>query len=64
MSNLFYGIAFGLAAALFVGWMDKKDQETQEDYYCQMVALHKQDPSRGWPDYRKIYTQTCLKTTR
>lgn len=49
-------ILFGL-----VGAMDAEDEQAQQDLYCEMVKLHKQDPSTGWPDYDGIYDTACRK---
>lgn len=27
--------------------------------YCEMVRLHKADPTIGWPDYKNIYDKEC-----
>lgn len=27
--------------------------------YCEMVRLHKADPTIGWPDYKHIYDKEC-----
>ena len=47
-------ILFGL-----VGTMDAEDEQAQLEHYCEMVKLHKQDPSVGWPDYDGIYREAC-----
>ena len=49
-------ILFGL-----VGAMDAEDKQAQLEHYCEMVKLHKQDPSVGWPDYDGIYDTACRK---
>lgn len=36
---------------------DPIDQE--QAMYCEMVALNKQDPSVGWPDYNHNYQEVC-----
>ena len=47
-------ILFGL-----VGTMDAEDEQAQLEHYCEMVKLHKQDPSVGWPDHDGIYREAC-----
>ena len=42
-----------------MGTMDAEDEQAQLEHYCDMVKLHKQDPSVGWPDYDGIYAQSC-----
>lgn len=31
----------------------------QQARYCYMVALYKNDPSKGWPDYEGTFAQHC-----
>ena len=31
----------------------------QHSNYCEMVRLHKADPTIGWPDYKQIYDKEC-----
>lgn len=42
-----------------MGTMDAEDEQAQLERYCEMVKLHKQDKSMGWPDYDGIYAQSC-----
>lgn len=42
-----------------MGRMDYEDAKAEEANYCEMVKLHKQDKSMGWPDYDGIYAQSC-----
>ena len=55
--------AIGAGLVLFglVGSMDAEDEQAQLENYCEMVKLHKQDPSVGWPDYDGIYDTACHK---
>ena len=53
---LFLIVAFGIA-----GHFDAEDAQAQLEHYCEMVKLHKQDPSTGWPDYDGIYDTACRK---
>lgn len=51
---------FGVSilAAIITG-----DGPTEEDLrmaeYCRMVALYRDDPSTGWPDYEGTFAQQC-----
>jgi hypothetical protein len=49
----------GLVLFGMVGTMDAEDEQAQLEHYCEMVELHKQNPSQGWPDYDGIYDQSC-----
>lgn len=44
------------AAVLSVG---PGEEQADQDQYCEMVALNKQDPSVGWPDYNHNYEEVC-----
>ena len=59
----FYTICAAFLAVLMlfgmVGAMDAEDEQAQLEQYCEMVNLHKQDPSTGWPDYDGIYAESC-----
>lgn len=58
----FYTICAILAGLMLfgvMGTMDAEDEQAQLEHYCEMVKLHKQDPSVGWPDYDGIYAQSC-----
>jgi len=35
------------------------DALTDESLYCEMVTLHKQDRTLGWPDYQGTYNKLC-----
>lgn len=64
LKDNFYTIcAFLVGLILFglVGTMDAEDEQLQLEHYCEMVKLHKQDPSIGWPDYDGIYDTACRK---
>ena len=52
-------IIAGLVLFGLVGTMDAEDEQAQLEHYCEMVKLHKQDPSTGWPDYDGIYDESC-----
>lgn len=52
-----YVIVAILLAAKACAGPDPIDQE--QAMYCEMVALNKQDPSVGWPDYNHNYQEVC-----
>lgn len=54
-------ILAGLLLFGLVGTMDAEDEKLQLEHYCEMVKLHKQDPTVGWPDYDGIYDTVCRK---
>lgn len=48
-----------LAIAIFMlGQCCKVDQQEQK-LYCDMVALHKDHPDQGWPDFHHNYDSVC-----
>lgn len=58
----FYTICAILAGLMLLGvmgTMDAEDAQAQLGHYCEMVKLHNQDPSVGWPDYDGIYHEAC-----
>ena len=62
LKDNFYTICAILAGLILfglVGTMDAEDEQAQQDLYCEMVKLHKQDPSVGWPDYRGEFDELC-----
>lgn len=52
-------ILAGLMLFGVLGTMDAEDEQAQLEHYCEMVKLHKQDQSVGWPDYDGIFNETC-----
>ena len=41
-------------------WHSEADIATEQHLtYCEMVRLHKADPTIGWPDYKQIYDKEC-----
>lgn len=54
-------ILAGLILFGVMGTMDAEDEQAQLEHYCEMVKLHKQDKSLGWPDYDDIYDTACTK---
>jgi len=52
-------ILAGLVLFGMVGTMDAEDEQAQLEHYCEMVKLHKQDKTLGWPDFDGIYDQSC-----
>ena len=64
LKDNFYTICAILAGFILfalVGTMDAEDEKAQLEHYCEMVKLHKQDKSLGWPDYDGIYNTACTK---
>ena len=62
LKDNFYTICAILAGLILfglVGAMNAEDEQDQLDRYCEMVKMHKQDPSTGWPDYDGIYREAC-----
>jgi len=62
LKDNFYTICAVIAGLLLfglVGTMDAEDEQAQLEHYCEMVKLHKKDPSTGWPDYDGIYAESC-----
>ena len=62
LKDNFYTICAILAGLILfglVGAMDAEDEQAQLEHYCEMVKLHKQDQSTGWPDYDGIYNEAC-----
>ena len=47
--------------AYFVGSLDSElEVKIQEQgLYCEMVSLHMQDETLGWPDYKGTYERAC-----
>lgn len=59
--KLFF-LAVGAATAVAVGALASSGPdplEREQAMYCEMVELHKQDPSVGWPDYNHNYNEVC-----
>jgi hypothetical protein len=54
---LILGLAIG--AALSVLGAGPDELEMQQQQYCEMVALHRADPTVGWPDYNESYDKEC-----
>ena len=53
--------ALSFSAVMFA-WLLYDENTTEEldtELYCDMVRLHKQFPSLGWPDYRGRYAKDC-----
>jgi hypothetical protein len=47
--------------AYFLGSLDSElDVQIQEQgLYCEMVSLHLEDETLGWPDYKGTYESAC-----
>jgi len=54
-------ILAGLILFGIIGAMDAEDERAQLEHYCEMVKLHRQDKSLGWPDYDGIYNTACIE---
>jgi hypothetical protein len=53
-------IAIGLVATVAFGKNPEPiEASTQQALYCEMVSLHKQDKSLGWPDFKGNYSEVC-----
>ena len=49
-----------IVSALLANFPDPiKDLERDRQEYCEMVRIHRADPSLGWPDYKNIYKEVC-----
>lgn len=50
-----------LACLAALAWIagGEADEDLEQRRYCEMVALYKQDPSTGWPDYKGTYNSEC-----
>ncbi len=58
---LLIGIATALAMIIgaFLMIAGPSDEEFTQRQYCQMVAMYRIDPDRGWPDYKETYDREC-----
>jgi hypothetical protein len=48
-----------LLLIMAVNQMAPDELELEQRQYCQMVALHRADPTVGWPDFRHTYDTEC-----
>ena len=67
--NLFKTIALCsslmlLAYALKGMESESEVQVKEQDLYCEMVSLHLDDKTLGWPDYKGIYDSVCIPKYR
>lgn len=46
-------------ALLVVGATDQDIQSHETALYCEMVSIHLEDETLGWPDYRGTYDEVC-----
>lgn len=54
-------------SAVLFAWLLYDENTTEEldtELYCDMVRLHKEFPSLGWPDYRGSYAKDCKPPPR
>ena len=58
MGQIMWLVVFVLCWVL-VGSLDFEDAASDQNNYCYMVELHKQDPDNGWPDYNNNYNEAC-----
>ena len=60
-SKLHMGLVLAavVVAVLVVGKFDRDAQRMEQRQYCDMVALGKQDPDLGWPDFRNVFDAQC-----
>ena len=62
--NLIKTIALCSALALSAYLLGNMDSELEvqiqeQGLYCEMVSLHLEDETLGWPDYRGTYEEAC-----
>lgn len=58
--SILFACFLGLATwAVFSNGPEPLEDTTQQSLYCEMVALHKQDKTVGWPDYKGVYAEVC-----
>ena len=56
----FIAIILSLILHILNGLPSEADIATEQHLtYCEMVRLHKADPTIGWPDYKQIYDKEC-----
>jgi hypothetical protein len=49
-----------LLAYISAGMDSELDVQIQEQgLYCEMVSLHLEDKTLGWPDYKGTYEEAC-----
>lgn len=56
-------LALVVIGLLVTGTMDLESEQAELAQYCEMVELHKQATSKGWPDYKGIYDTECRATS-
>lgn len=60
--SMLFILAAWLGACLFGLWLfgsGPTEEEIHLRRYCDMVALHKENPEVGWPDYDKVFDKLC-----
>lgn len=54
---LILGIVAGLTVSAVLSGPDELEMEQRQ--YCEMVALNREDPTLGWPDFNNTYDSEC-----
>lgn len=44
---------------LIAGATDQDIENHETALYCEMVAIHYADQTKGWPDYKRTYDEVC-----
>ena len=63
--NLDKWVALGVTSVTslaLLGMIDDSAELLQKEQglYCEMVELHLQDVTTGWPDYKHTYEEVCI----
>ena len=53
------GILLLFTVLLIAGATDQDIESHETALYCEMVAIHKADQTKGWPDYKRTYNEVC-----
>lgn len=48
-----------LIAGAIAGATDQGIEAQETALYCEMVSIHLEDETLGWPDYRGTYDEVC-----
>jgi hypothetical protein len=54
----FLFLAIGTVLAI-VCTLEEQEEDRELQRYCEMVTLHNQDVTLGWPDFKGIYEEQC-----
>ena len=52
-------VVFLILAAMAISGFKDDALAMQDRQYCDLVALHKQNPDLGWPDFDKRFERDC-----